>query len=158
MILPATRKQMMPVRTLGEGRVLYSEDEFEQIWTCPCVGSLNRGRRHSLVNGKYYVESSAFWTQQVIPQAMGNKGGPLHFVMSMQAADWNRVYSFLKYNLLALKLELKIIDFILKLDMSHFSFSCKNAVSTQPCVGKLGLSLVLLNFLDCKFRLWFETP
>ena len=29
----------------------------------------------------------------------------------------------------------------------------QNAVSTQPCVGKLGISLVLLNFLDCNFRL-----
>ena len=33
----------------------------------------------------------------------------------------------------------------------------QNAVSAQPCVGKLGISLVLLNFLDCNFRLWFET-
>ena len=33
-----------------------------------------------------------------------------------------------------------------------------NAVSAQPCVGKLGISVVLLNFLDCNFRLWFETP
>ena len=31
-------------------------------------------------------------------------------------------------------------------------------VSAQPCVGKLGISLVLLNFLGCNFRLWFETP
>ena len=31
----------------------------------------------------------------------------------------------------------------------------QNAVSAQPCVG---ISLVLLNFLDCNFRLWFETP
>ena len=34
----------------------------------------------------------------------------------------------------------------------------QNAVSPQSCVGKLGISLVLLNFLDCNFRLWFETP
>ena len=34
----------------------------------------------------------------------------------------------------------------------------QNAVSAQPCVGKLGISLVLLNFLDCNFRLWLETP
>ena len=34
----------------------------------------------------------------------------------------------------------------------------QNAVSAQPCVGKLGISLVLLNFLGCNFRLWFETP
>ena len=27
----------------------------------------------------------------------------------------------------------------------------QNAVATQPCVGKLGISLVLLNFLDCNF-------
>ena len=34
----------------------------------------------------------------------------------------------------------------------------QNAVSAQPCVGKIRISLVLLNFLHCKFRLWFETP
>ena len=34
----------------------------------------------------------------------------------------------------------------------------QNAVSAQPCVGKLGISPVLLNFLDCNFRLWLETP
>ena len=34
----------------------------------------------------------------------------------------------------------------------------QNAVSAQPCVGKLRISLVLLNFLHCNFRLWFETP
>ena len=34
----------------------------------------------------------------------------------------------------------------------------QNAASAQPCVGKLGISLVLLNFLDCNFRLWLETP
>ena len=33
----------------------------------------------------------------------------------------------------------------------------QNAVSAQPCVGKLQISLVLLNFLHCNFRLWFET-
>ena len=34
----------------------------------------------------------------------------------------------------------------------------QNAVPAQPCVGKLGISLVLLNFLHCNFRLWFKTP
>ena len=34
----------------------------------------------------------------------------------------------------------------------------QNAVSAQPCVGKIQISLVLLNFLHCNFRLWFETP
>ena len=34
----------------------------------------------------------------------------------------------------------------------------QNAVLAQPCVGKLGISLVLLNFLHCNFRLWFKTP
>ena len=34
----------------------------------------------------------------------------------------------------------------------------QNAVSAQPCVGELGISPVLLNFLGCNFRLWFETP
>ena len=39
-----------------------------------------------------------------------------------------------------------------------FRLRVQNAVSAQPCVGKLGISLVLLNFLHCNFRLWFETP
>ena len=34
----------------------------------------------------------------------------------------------------------------------------QNAVPAQPCVGKIQISLVLLNFLHCNFRLWFETP
>ena len=34
----------------------------------------------------------------------------------------------------------------------------QNAVSAQPCVGKFRISLVLLNFLHCNFKLWFETP
>ena len=29
----------------------------------------------------------------------------------------------------------------------------QNAVPAQPCVGKLGISLVLLNFLHCNFRM-----
>ena len=33
----------------------------------------------------------------------------------------------------------------------------ENAVSAQPCVGKFRISLVLLNFLHCNFRLWFKT-
>ena len=33
----------------------------------------------------------------------------------------------------------------------------QNAVPAQPSVGKLGISLVLLNFLHCNFRLWFKT-
>ena len=36
--------------------------------------------------------------------------------------------------------------------------SMQNVVSAQPCVGKLGLSLILLNFLGCNFTLWFKTP
>ena len=34
----------------------------------------------------------------------------------------------------------------------------QNAVSAQPCVGKFRISLVLMNFLHCNFRLWFKTP
>ena len=30
-------------------------------------------------------------------------------------------------------------------------------MSAQPCVRILQISLVLLNFLHCNFRLWFET-
>ena len=33
----------------------------------------------------------------------------------------------------------------------------QNVVSAQPCVGKLQISLYLLTFLHCNFRLWFET-
>ena len=39
-----------------------------------------------------------------------------------------------------------------------FRLYVQNAVSAQPCVGKFRISLVLLNFLHCNFRLWFETP
>ena len=35
--------------------------------------------------------------------------------------------------------------------------SVQNAVCAQPCVGKFRIFLVLLNFLHCNFRLWFET-
>ena len=38
------------------------------------------------------------------------------------------------------------------------SLTRANAVPAQPCVGKLGISLVLLNFLHCNFGLWFKTP
>ena len=34
----------------------------------------------------------------------------------------------------------------------------QNAVPAQPCVGKFRISLVLLNFLHCHFRLCFKTP
>ena len=34
----------------------------------------------------------------------------------------------------------------------------QNAVPAQPCVGKYWISLILLNFLHCNFRLWFKTP
>ena len=33
----------------------------------------------------------------------------------------------------------------------------QNALSAQPCVGKLGISLVLLNFLSCNCGLWLKT-
>ena len=33
-----------------------------------------------------------------------------------------------------------------------------NAVSAHPCIGKIEIFLVLLNFLDCNFDWWFETP
>ena len=40
----------------------------------------------------------------------------------------------------------------------RFQLLVENAVSAQPYVGKLGISLVLLNFLGCNFGWWFETP
>ena len=36
------------------------------------------------------------------------------------------------------------------------SVTCVNAVSAQPCVGKLQISHVLLNFLGCNFGWWFK--
>ena len=48
-------------------------------------------------------------------------------------------------------LDKEYIDVSLRLHM-------QNAVPAQPCVGNLGISLVLLNFLHCNFRLWFKTP
>ena len=47
-----------------------------------------------------------------------------------------------------------------KLDYIYVSLHLRvqNAVPAQPCVGKFGISLVLLNFLHCNFRLWFKTP
>ena len=45
-------------------------------------------------------------------------------------------------------------------DITYVSLRLRvqNSVPAQPCVGKLGISLVLLNFLHCNFRLWFKTP
>ena len=34
----------------------------------------------------------------------------------------------------------------------------QNAGPAEPCVGKYWISLILLNFLHCNFRLWFKTP
>ena len=58
-----------------------------------------------------------------------------------------------------------VLNVYQNLRISHLNFKyvslqlrVQNAVSAQPCVGKLGISLVLLNFLGCNFRLWFKTP
>ena len=48
--------------------------------------------------------------------------------------------------------------FLIKFTYVSLQLRVQNAVSAQPCVGKLGISLVLLNFLNCNLRLWFETP
>ena len=65
-------------------------------------------------------------------------------------------------------LQVKIKNFNLPSDLNKKKYTAKlyvslqlcvqNVVSAQPCVGKLGISLVLFNFLDCNFRLWFKTP
>ena len=34
----------------------------------------------------------------------------------------------------------------------------QNAGPAEPCVGKYWISLILLNFLHCNFRIWFKTP
>ena len=39
----------------------------------------------------------------------------------------------------------------------RFQLIVQNVVSAQPCVGKLGISLVLLNFLGCNCGWWFKT-
>ena len=53
---------------------------------------------------------------------------------------------------------LKVCFYVLLKEYVSLQLRVQNAVSAQPCVGKFGISLVLLNFLDCNFRLWFETP
>ena len=54
----------------------------------------------------------------------------------------------------------KVTPPVLKVNKIYVSLRLRvqNAVSAQPCVGKFRISLVLLNFLHCNFRLWFETP
>ena len=42
---------------------------------------------------------------------------------------------------------------VLDLESEALQLRMQNAVSAQPCVGKLRISLVLFNFLDCNFRL-----
>ena len=56
-----------------------------------------------------------------------------------------------------IKMVTKLTDIFLKIYVS-LRLRVQNAVPAQPCVGNLGISLVLLNFLHCNFRLWFETP
>ena len=51
-----------------------------------------------------------------------------------------------------------LLRIILLLIYVSLRLCVQNAVSAQPCVGKFRISLVLLNFLHCNFRLWFETP
>ena len=51
-----------------------------------------------------------------------------------------------------------IMNFVILHIYVSLRLRVQNAVPAQPCVGKLGISLVLLNFLHCNFRLWFKTP
>ena len=46
-------------------------------------------------------------------------------------------------------LKRRLNTFESKLIYVRFQLIVQNAVSAQPCVGKLGMSLVLLNFLGC---------
>ena len=43
-------------------------------------------------------------------------------------------------------------------DMSHFSYAWKMRYLLNLVLEKFRISLVLLNFLHCNFRLWFKTP
>ena len=49
-----------------------------------------------------------------------------------------------------------VILALIVLSYVRFQLNVQNAVSAQPCVGKLGISHVLLNFLGCNFDWWFE--
>ena len=77
-----------------------------------------------------------------------------HFSGLTKFHDFSRFFSkfpgtfslFLKYNFQVLNTNVPL------------HLRVQNAVPAQPCVGKLGISLVLLNFLHCNFRLWFKTP
>ena len=59
-------------------------------------------------------------------------------------------------NMLEIPIWLHIFTFW-KIIYVSLQLCVQNAVSAQPCVGKFRISLVLLNFLHCNFRLWFET-
>ena len=71
-------------------------------------------------------------------------------------------FTLLFYFFLRRKAFLFIFEKGISTDMDNTYVSLRlrvqNAVSAQPSVGKLGISLVLLNFLHCNFRLWFKTP
>ena len=57
----------------------------------------------------------------------------LHAMISM----WSVFYTYTEsWNIIYVSLHLRM----------------QNAVPAQPCVGKLEISLVLLNFLHCNFR------
>ena len=88
------------------------------------------------------------------------KGGPQ--VLRPKVADvakWSRVSeaSNLRPGSRAHLRALEAFGFLM-LKYVSLRLHVRNAVPAQPCVGKLGISLVLLNFLHCNFRLWFKTP
>ena len=69
--------------------------------------------------------------------------------------NWHKI-NYWTYKLLIFKMG--IYDCSPPLLYVSLRLRVQNAVSAQPCVGKIRIYLVLLNFLHCNFRLWFETP
>ena len=67
-----------------------------------------------------------------------------HHILHEEAAE---ILAFLAVD--SSRISIKGIPCHLPIAYVSLQLSVQNAVSAQPCVGKLGISLVLLNSLDC---------
>ena len=72
-------------------------------------------------------------------------------------SDYEEIFLLLMFTIMGKKLFKSMTNFQAYTYVS-LQLRVQNAVSAQPCVGKFRISLVLLNFLHCNFRLWFKTP
>ena len=78
-------------------------------------------------------------------------------VKAINRHDSNVSANFLLENFQLKKDHTRFFEFESPNEYVSLQLSVQNAVSAQPCVGKLGISLVLLNFLGCNCGLWLKT-